>query len=97
MGSLSAANWHVNEGNATEFPKRWEEMMSWARDHGGDLEWARLVQDADDSNHFISMAVWSGEGMKAAMQHAEMKELIDTCIGMCRESSGGPAIEAVTL
>jgi hypothetical protein len=97
MGSMSAANWQVKDGNATEFPKRWEEMIGWARDYGGNLEWARLIQDAEDPNHFISMASWTGEGMRAAMQQEEMKNLIEICADMCSGWSGGPGTEVVKL
>lgn len=93
----TAVDWRVEESNAADFPKHWEEMLRWAKEHAGTLEWARLVRDAEDPTHYISFASWSGEGPAAAMRHEEFRALIQRCDEMCRESTGGPGEEVVIV
>jgi hypothetical protein len=97
MALWTAVDWRVEEANASEFPKRWEEMLRWAKDNTGTLDWARLVRDAEDPTHYISMASWHGDGPRAAIEHEEFQGLIKRCEELCRESMGGPGEEIVTI
>jgi quinol monooxygenase YgiN len=97
MGMWTAVDWRVQQGRGDEFSARWRDMMTWAEEHAGTLEWARLIRDADDPDHFISMGAWRDPGMQAAIAQEEFRALIEQCEALCTESAGGPGTEAVRI
>ena len=51
--------WTVHPGKEAEFKRLWDEFAQWSSDHqpgGGD---ARLVQDLETPNRFISYGSWA--------------------------------------
>jgi heme-degrading monooxygenase HmoA len=98
MGTWSAADWHVAEGSSAEFTKRWEEMLAYARDNIDGFEWARLVQDGGDPNHYISFGSWQSEAARRDwMSRPQMGELMGACRSLCDEFHGGPVEEVVAV
>lgn len=95
--SWTAVDWRVHEANAGEFPERWREMMEFAKAQVGTLEWARLIQDADDPTHFVSVGAWRDRGPYAAIENEEFLYLLEGCEALCREVTGGPGTEVITV
>jgi hypothetical protein len=97
MGDWTAVDWHVRDERGDEFASRWRTMMTWAEENVGTLEWARLVQDAENPNHFISMGSWREPGPRAAIAREEWRALIDECEALCTSVTGGPGTEVVRI
>jgi heme-degrading monooxygenase HmoA len=98
MDTWSAADWRVREGNAAEFTKRWEEMLAYARDNIDGFQWARLVQDPSDSNHYISFGSWRDESARSDwMSRPQMGELMGACKEVCASMAGGPVTEVIAV
>jgi quinol monooxygenase YgiN len=97
MASWTAVDWRVEESKAAEFPHRWQEMMEFAKANVGLLEWARLVQDADDPTHFVSFGLWRDRGPYAAIENPDFLRLLEGCEAICSQVTGGPGTEVVSV
>ena len=97
MGIWTAVDWRLEESNATEFPQRWREMLQWAKDNVGTLEWARLIQNAE----IQTTSFHSPHGMVPALgQRSSRRSFGNSCNGVkgcVARAPGGPGTEVGSL
>jgi heme-degrading monooxygenase HmoA len=85
----ASGNWIVNRGSEKEFIARWISFLEWTRASAPGLQSARLIQDADDSRHFISFASWdSAESMKTWRSQPEFARMLGACRELCDDFRG---------
>ena len=55
--------WTVKAGKEEEFINLWQELADWTAREVPGARWARLLQDLDSPNRFVSVGTW--ESMEA--------------------------------
>jgi heme-degrading monooxygenase HmoA len=89
VDQFSSGTWRVLDGREREFITRWTEFLEWTRSSSKDLHEARLIQDSDDPNHFVSFASWSsGEAMQRWRSSAEFATKLAACRALCSDFRG---------
>src|SRR3990172_3827352 len=85
----ASGNWLVTEGKEGEFVARWNEFLGWTRTNAPGLVRASLIRDTGDQRHFISFALWSDAGSRAAWKQQEgFGEHLGACRALCEEFTG---------
>lgn len=94
--SWTAVDWRVHEANAGEFPQRWREMMEFAKAQVGTLEWARLIQ-VPTIRPTSSRWGRGGTAGPTPPSRTRSSRLLQGCEALCREVTGGPGTEVITV
>ena len=85
----ASGSWVVIPGKEEEFIARWTDFLEWTRKDAPGLRWARLIQDADDSRHFVSFASW--ETLESLLSWRSLPEFgpkMAACRELCEEMRG---------
>lgn len=94
----ASGNWVVTPGCETRFVERWTEFLEWTRSSFTELESARLIQDGEDSRHFVSFASWnSADAMKIWRSRPEFDEKFGACRALCDDFRGNSFILAAMV
>jgi len=82
----ASGNWIVTVGREQEFVKRWTEFLEWTRSAFTELQSAHLIQDLDDSRHFVSFSSWdTAEAVKQWRSRQEFAVKLGACRPLCDE------------
>ncbi|MFE3329527.1 antibiotic biosynthesis monooxygenase family protein [Streptomyces sp. NPDC059176] len=82
----ASGNWRVAEGRAEEFQERWTEFLTWTRESVDGFQWARLIRDRHEPEHFVSFSSWRDlESLKSWRGHPEFEALFGACRALCTE------------
>jgi heme-degrading monooxygenase HmoA len=75
MGSLyTLGEWTVIAGREEQFVAAWGELAAWTAANAEGSGWAKLLQDRDDPQRFISFGPWSSdEAIGAWRGHPEFE------------------------
>lgn len=85
----ASGNWIVTAGAEQEFVKRWTEFLEWTRAAFAECRGAQLIQQSDDSRHFISFASWdSSDALRSWRSRSEFAEKIAACRALCEDFRG---------
>ena len=58
MEYYTSGRWVVKEGCEEEFVEAWEEFARWSAENFEGASWARLGQQRDNPQHFLSLGSW---------------------------------------
>jgi quinol monooxygenase YgiN len=96
--SYSSGDWHVKQGNEDQFIEAWTDFLQWSRkDHAG-LVRAQLIRDDKDPTHFVSIAEWSDDSVRAAWrQSPEFATNLLRCRELCEDFTGKDYTLTVTI
>ncbi|MGW1895315.1 antibiotic biosynthesis monooxygenase family protein [Streptomyces sp. NPDC002004] len=82
----ASGNWYVAEGRADEFLARWTEFLTWTKETNEGFQWARLIRERREPNHFISLSAWRDlDSLKGWRNHPEFEALFDRCCALCTQ------------
>ncbi len=85
----ASGNWVVMQGREKEFVERWNEFLEWTRTAFTECKSARLLQDAEDSRHFVSFANWdSAEARQRWRSTPEFAQKFGVCRALCDDFRG---------
>ena len=62
----SSGDRHVHAGSEAASVARWREFLEWTRDSAPGFVSAKLVRDAGDTGHYISLGEWESAAAAAA-------------------------------
>ncbi len=85
----ASGNWLVSPGREKEFIARWIEFLEWTRSSFIEFQSAQLIQDSEDSCHFVSVSSWdSADAMKQWRSRLEFADKLGACRALCDEFRG---------
>ena len=58
-GLYTCGTWVVKQGREDEFIAAWQELAEWTLEEVGGTSWARLVQNEEQPNVFMSFGPWT--------------------------------------
>lgn len=58
MAGYSLIDWHVKPGRESAFVEKWKEVAASNVADNDPAGWAKLLRDAQDHTHFVSLAEW---------------------------------------
>ena len=94
----ASGNWRVKEGSREEFVARWGAWLTESAKTVEGFGSARLLQDADDPDHFVSFSDWADGGArdnwKAGPQFAKG---FAACKELCEHFDGGDFSQVVSV
>src|SRR6266508_5283917 len=94
----ASGDWVVTAGSEAEFLARWREFLGWTRAAAPGLQWARLIQDADNPRHFISFASWESlEALRSWRSLPEFASKLGACRALCDDFRGGNYLVVATV
>jgi len=94
----ASGDWVVTAGKEAAFIGRWTEFLGWTREAAPGLKWARLIQDAEDARHFISLASWESlEALRSWRSLPEFASKLGACRALCDDFRGGNYMVVVTV
>ena len=85
----SSGDWHVRAGSEDAFIARWTEFLEWTRDSAPGFVSAKLVRDAADTSHYVSLGEWNGAAAAAAwMTLPDFAAKYGACAELCEQARG---------
>ncbi len=85
VAGYSLIDWHVKPGRESEFVEKWTEVATSNIAENDPTGWAKLLRDAQDPTHFVSLAEWpdvqtvgqwfTSDGFK--QRREQLRELVD--------------------
>ena len=87
---FSSGDWHVRAGSEDAFIVAWRDFLTWTRDTAPGFVSARLVRDAGDASHFVSVGEWESTAAAAAwMTLPDFSAKYGACAALCEQARGG--------
>lgn len=86
---FTSGNWIVKEGKEKEFIEAWTEFVRWSTSTFDEFQSADLIQQDDDSRHFISFGLWTDASAVPNWRgHPEFPERMSGPRSLCDEFAG---------
>ncbi|MQS16696.1 antibiotic biosynthesis monooxygenase [Streptomyces kaniharaensis] len=86
----SSGNWQVGSGKAEEFVEAWRAFLTWTKDANDGFLGARLIQDIQNPQHFVSFATWRDiDAMRAWQGNPDFAEHFGACRALCEDVQAG--------
>jgi quinol monooxygenase YgiN len=83
---FTQGRWTVTEGREQEFIQAWRELADWTGENVDGASWAKLLQDRDRPNVFISFGKWTDmDAIQRWRSNPGFAERIGTMRGMLED------------
>jgi heme-degrading monooxygenase HmoA len=97
-GVYTSGDWHVRAGSEDAFVSRWREFLEYARAEAPGFVWARLLRDANDARHFVSVGEWQSLAAQSTWRGLpDFAAKFGACHALCDEDRNSNYTQAAKV